>query len=113
MDESKQSTARTVVFLDTNALHYLALFVGFVRDNGFDADDIENESLSTRMSKEDDSGYRDSLQKGCTLVSFVLREDAQVEYSDFSVVELLCGRIRGAAIKSLARDKRRRECGRR
>lgn len=105
MDDSNRSTPRKVVLLDTNALHYLALFVGFARDNGFDAADIEDGALSTLMSKEDDSGYRRSLQKGHALISFIFREDAQVEYSQFTVVELLCGRIRGAAIMSLAREQ--------
>lgn len=101
---SGHPASRTVAFLDTNALHYLALFVGFVRDTGLDIDDVENGTLSKRMRQEHDPDYKRSLRKGHALVAFVIRDDVQVEYSHFSMVELLCGRIRGAAVMSLARE---------
>ena len=56
------------------------------------------------MRQENDPDYTRSLRKGHALVAFVLREDIQVEYSYFSMVELLCGRIRGAAVMGLARE---------
>ena len=101
---SGHPASRKVAFLDTNTLHYLALFVGFVRDTGLDIDDVENGTLSKLIRQENDPDYTRSLRKGYALVTFVLREDVQVEYSHFSMVELLCGRIRGAAVMSLARE---------
>lgn len=101
---SKQSSRREVVFLDTNTLHYLALFVTFACDNGFTVDDIIDGQLSIRMNQEDEAGYKEHLQKGRDVISFVLREDAQIEYSHVSVVELLCGRIKGAVITRLAKE---------
>ena len=102
---AEQSDSRVVVFVDTNVLHYLSLFIGFACDNRFGVDDMDaGTKLPTRMRQVDDPGYRSSLRKGHKFVSFVLREDAQIEYSHFSMVELLCGRIRGAAIESVARE---------
>ena len=101
---SKRSSRREVVFLDTNTLHYLALFVTFACDNGFTVKDIGSDGLRKRIDQEGEARYRKSLQRGHKLISFVLREDAQIEYSHFSVVELLCGRIKGAVITRLAKE---------
>ena len=101
---SERPTQREVVFLDTNALHYLTLFIGFARDNGFTVTDIGHENLAKRMDQEDEAGYRTSLWNGHKIVAFVIRTDAQIEFSHVSMVELLSGRIKGAAILNLARE---------
>ena len=102
---SKQSSRREVVFLDTNTLHYLALFIRFACDSGFTVNDIGNGRISHCIDQEDEAGYyRDSLGKGHDVVSFVLHKDAQIEYSHVSIVEMLCGRIRGAFIERLAKE---------
>ena len=96
-------TPRKVVFLDTNSVHYVDLFMHFARRNGFTADDIDEAKLLKRLQDERD-GYRDSLQKGHKIVSFVLREDAQMEFSQVTKIELLCGRVKGSVIESAARE---------
>lgn len=101
---SKQSSRREVVFLDTNTLHYLALFIRFACDSEFTVDDMDNGRLSDHIDQVDEAGYKESLRKGYDVVSFVLHEDAQIEYSNASMVELLCGRIRGAFIERLAKE---------
>lgn len=61
---SKQSSRREVVFLDTNTLHYLALFIRFACDSGFTVNDIGNGRISHCIDQEDEAGYyRDSLGK--------------------------------------------------
>lgn len=102
---SRQSSRREVVFLDTNTLHDLALFIRFAGDRGFTVNDIGNGRISHCIDQEDEAGYyKESLGKGHDVVSFVLRKDAQIEYSHVSMVELLCGRIRGAVIVRLAKE---------
>jgi len=101
---SKRSSRREVVFLDTNTLHYLALFIRFACDKRFAVDDIDSGGLWYCINQEGEARYKRSLQRGHKLISFVLREDAQIEYSHFSVVELLCGRIKGAVITRLAKE---------
>lgn len=100
----QQPPPRRVVFLDTNTLHYLALFVRYACDNGFTVDDIGNGEVSKRIKQEDEEGYRRSLLNGHDVVSFVLHEDAQIEYSHVSMVELLSGRTKGAVIVRLAKE---------
>lgn len=100
----QQPPPRRVVFLDTNTLHYLALFVRYTRDNGFTVKDISSGELRKRIDQEGETRYKKSLRRGHKLISFVLREDAQIEYSHVSMVELLCGRIRGAVIVRLAKE---------
>lgn len=101
---SERPTQREVVFLDTNALHYLSLFIGFARDNGFTVTDIGHENLARRIDQEDEAGYKISLWSGHKIVAFVIRTDAQIEFSHVSMVELLSGRIKGAAILNLAKE---------
>lgn len=100
----EQSSQRKVLFLDTNTLHYLSLFVRFACDNEFTVNDIDGDRLRCLIDQEREARYKKNLQKGHKLISFVLREDAQIEYSHLSVVELLCGRIKGAVIKCLAKE---------
>ena len=101
---SDRPIQREVVFLDTNALHYLSLFIGFARDNGFTVTDIGNENLARRIDQEDEPSYKISLWNGHKIVAFVIRTDAQIEFSHVSMVELLSGRIKGAAILNLAKE---------
>lgn len=101
---SERPTQREVVFLDTNAIHYLSLFIGFARDNGFTVTDIGHENLARRIDQEDEAGYKISLWSGHKIVAFVIRTDAQIEFSHVSMVELLSGRIKGAAILNLAKE---------
>ena len=70
---------RSVVYLDTNSLHYLDLFVRYVQDSGYTVNDIGSEALARQLEQVDEVGYRKSLQKGRRIISFVLQEDAQVE----------------------------------
>ena len=95
---------RTVVYLDTNSLHYLDLFMRFLRTNGLTVDNIGSEALSGQLEQVEEAGYRRGLRHGCRIVSFVLEKDAQVEFSQVSKIELLCGRVRGAVIANAARQ---------
>ena len=98
------SENRTVAYLDTNSLHYLDLFMGYVQESGFSVDDIGSEVLTRQLEQVGEIGYRRSLQNGCRIISFVLQEDAQVEFSQVSKIELLCGRVRGAVIANAAKQ---------
>ena len=68
----KRDDVRPVVYLDTNSLHYLDLFVRYVQDNGFTVDDIGSEALVKKLEQVDEVGYRQSLQKGRRIISFVV-----------------------------------------
>ena len=76
----------------------------YVQDNGFTVSDIGSEALVKQLEQVDEVGYRQRLQKGRRIISFVLQEDAQVEFSHVSKIELLGGRVRGAVIENAARE---------
>ena len=101
---TNRNDGRSVVYLDTNSLHYLDLFVRYVQDSGYTVNDIGSEALARQLEQVDEVGYRKSLQKGRRIISFVLQEDAQVEFSHISKIELLCGRVRGAVIENAAKE---------
>ena len=101
---TNRNDGRSVVYLDTNSLHYLDLFVRYVQDSGYTVNDIGSEALARQLEQVDEVGYRKSLQKGRRIISFVLQEDAQVEFSHISRIELLCGRVRGAVIENAAKE---------
>lgn len=95
---------RKVVYLDTNSLHYLDLFVRHVQNSHLTVNDIESQELARQFEQSEDIGYGKGLQKGHRIFSFVLRKDAQVEFSHVSKIELLCGRVRGAVIVNAAKQ---------
>ena len=73
---TKRNNVRSVVYLDTNSLHYLDLFVRYVQDNGFTVNKIGSEALDKQLEQVDAVGYRQRLQRGRRIISFVLQEDA-------------------------------------
>ena len=94
---------RLVVVLDTNSVHYLDLFMRAALERGITVENIENEALIGGLYTTD-RGYNKSLDKGKKIVSFILRKDVQIELSQVAKIELLCGRVRGAAIVSAAKE---------
>ena len=101
---TERNDGRSVVYLDTDSLHFLDLFMRYVQDGGVNLNEIESGALSEKLEQVDEIGYRKSLDKGRRIISFVLQQDAQVEFSYVSMVELLCGRVRGAVIENAARE---------
>ena len=61
---TKRNDVRSVVYLDTNSLHYLDLFVRYVQDSGFTVNNIGSEAFEKQLEQVDEVGYRQSLQKG-------------------------------------------------
>ena len=98
---------RQVVFLDTNALHYMHLYLThaykedlypFCPNDG--AADEARQHLRTVAS----GSLRGSLSKGLEAIVDLSRTDSQVEYSPVSELELIAGRARGRAIEKTARE---------
>ena len=94
---------RLVVGLDTNSMHYLELFMRASDEAGLGPQEIADDARFAVLQTTE-SGYNESLGKGRKIVSYFLREDAQVELSDVAKIELLSGRLRGAAILSAANE---------
>ena len=94
---------RKVLFLDTNSLHYMDLFVRFAERHDL-IGETEPCALQDPIDALPKGTYRDSIRSGCNIIAFALQEDALVEYSPVSKVELLSGRVKGAAIENAAKE---------
>ena len=94
---------RTVLFLDTNSVHYMDLFIRFAEKTGL-VGETERCALYDRISELADKNYKDSLRSGCNIVHFALQQDALLEYSPVSKIELISGRVKGAIIENAAKE---------
>ena len=109
-----------IVFLDTNVLHYIILYLNYAKNNDlfpWPPKDIRNTSSydegivqhaknymdnSNELNKE----IKNSLSKGLEVLKCVYKKrgDIQVHYAPLSEIELLIGRTRGHAIVSAAEE---------
>ena len=98
------TSLRKVVFLDTNVLHFVGLYLSRAKDRGlfpFGGDDAAAEKHLSDLTEAD---LAKSLRKGLNVVSSLRRENPRVEYSTASELELLVGRARGRAIEKAAAE---------
>ena len=99
------TSLRNVVFLDTNVLHFVGLYLSRAKDRRlfpFGGDDAGAEEYLNGMTEADLAG---SLGKGLRVVMLLRRDNARVEYSTASELELLAGRARGKAIEKAAAER--------
>ena len=98
---------RRVVFLDTNALHHVHLYLTHARSeslypfcpNGGNADEAKARLRTVTPKK-----LKESLDKGLKVIADLSTSDFQVEYSPVSELELIAGRARGRAIVAAAKE---------
>ena len=99
------TSLRKVVFLDTNVLHYVGLYLSRAKEHRlfpFGNDAAAAEDYLKTMTEVDLAG---SLGKGMRVVRSLLRDNPRVEYSRASELELLVGRARGKAIEKAAAER--------
>ena len=110
----------TIVFLDTNVLHYIILYLNYAKDHDifpWPLEDIQTiSSYNEHIAKntQDDinnscklnNEIKESLNKGLEVLKCIYKErdDIQVHYAPLSEIELLIGRTRGHAIVSAAKE---------
>ena len=97
------TSLRNVVYLDTNVLHFVGLYLSRAKERGlfpFGGDAAAAEEYLSGMTETDLAG---SLGKGLRVVISLRRDDPRVEYSTASELELLAGRARGKAIEKAGR----------
>ncbi len=96
------TSLRKVVFLDTNVLHFVSLYLSRAKQGGlfpFGGDEAAAEKYLSSMTEAD---LAKSLGKGLRVVMSLRRDNARVEYSTASELELLAGRAKGKAIEKAA-----------
>ena len=98
------TSLRKVVFLDTNVLHFVGLYLSRSKEHGlfpFGGDEAVAEKHLSSMAEPD---LAKSLGKGLRVVMSLRRDDPRVEYSTASELELLAGRAKGKAIEKAATE---------
>ena len=98
---------RQVVFLDTNALHYMHLYLTHACNESlypFCPNDGSGDEARQHLRTVESRNLRDSLRKGLDAIVDLSTTDSQVEYSPVSELELIAGRARGRAIEKTAQE---------
>ncbi len=98
---------RQVVFLDTNVLHYINLYLTLAKEKRlypFCPDGGSAADARGHLRNQTSKSLRNSLRKGLNAVAALSTRDFQVEYSPVSELELIAGRTRGRAIEKAAKE---------
>lgn len=99
---------RKIAFLDTNALHYVSLYLMLAEQKGMYPFSSNVDTASTEacecLDGMDDKNNIKSLKKGLWIIERVSKEDLQIEYSPVSELELMAGRAKGRAIERAANE---------
>jgi hypothetical protein len=98
------TSLRKVVFLDTNVLHFVGLYLSRAKERGlfpFGGDEAVAEKYLSSMAEAD---LAKSLSKGLRVVMSLRRDNPRVEYSTVSELELIAGKARGEAIEKAAAE---------
>ena len=102
-------TYRQLLMLDTNAVHYVRLYLEFAHTNALPPFGTAMDDVPTIIDGlvPTSKNTRDSLKKGWKLVDYLRpRSDAgdTIQYSPVAQVELVSGRLRGEAILDAASE---------
>lgn len=98
---------RRVVFLDTNTLHHMHLYLTHASNESlypFCPNDGTADEAKARLRTLTPKKLRESLGKGLEVIAELSASDFQVEYSPVSELELIAGRARGRAIETAAKE---------
>lgn len=100
--------ARPVVaFLDTNALHFIHLYLTFAEEQSlypFAPEEAAIAEAEEHLGREHGGELRKRLKQGLDIVASLARSDVRIEYSPVSELELMAGRARGRAVENAAKE---------
>ena len=107
---SEQQEWEKVAFLDTNALHYIGLYLTYAKDKNlfpFDPEGIQGkktDAINSVDSIAEAEQLKRRLKEGLQTADFLLTQGVKIQYAPVSELELLNGRIRGKAVLSMAEE---------
>ena len=93
----------TVVYLDTNTLHYIQLCLNIVAQKKLRLP-IDDGEFTASVEELSDKEYRKACRRGFYTLKHFQENQWSGRYSPFSEVELQVGRIKGRAFESIARE---------
>lgn len=101
----KESENQKVAYLDTNTLHYIALYLNYAKNNNlYPLSEQTKCTALDYLDQSSDKELRKSLRRGLHTICYMSNHDLQIEYSIASEIELLFGRARGKAIENAAQE---------
>ncbi len=98
------TSLRKVVFLDTNVLHFVGLYLTRAKVRRLFPFGGDEATAKKHLSGMPEADLAKSLGKGLWVVTWLRRDNPHVEYSTASELELLVGRARGRAIEKAAAE---------
>ena len=106
MSDTHNAPYRPVIVLDTNAVHYAKLALTFSIKNGVDIETTDWPAFKKRLeSAKLGQKAVEKYKNGYWVIRYVRKlttESAEVYFSPITGLELLCGSLRGEAIKRAA-----------
>ena len=102
-------TVPQVVFLDTNTLHYVGIYLKYAKRKGLFPWHTQT-SVSTKdpsrgvLDRLTEKDLKSSLKRGLETVTFLATHDVEVQYSSISELELITARSKGKAVLSAAKE---------
>jgi len=105
---NKGNDLEPVAILDTNSLHYIGVYFAHSRKHGYPGiHEVKKTKLKRRLEIEEikenhNEKYIETVRKGSGVIDFLRSENVRVEYSSISELELILGRVRGAALITAA-----------
>ena len=105
----EEQTFRKVVFLDTNTLHCIGIYLEYAKESNlfpWHSEDIEKEKDEAKehVNNLTEAGFKKSLKQGLEAVYWLSTKEVQVQYEHVSELELLVARTKGKAIVSAANE---------
>lgn len=97
---SRQPELQKVAFVDTNVLHFLDLYLQFAKSEGlypWCPDGTLDDATEAVKLFESDEPHKEALRRGLAVVSRLLSEQIDVQYSAVSELELINTRAEGLA----------------
>ena len=104
-----EADRKVVVFLDTNALHFIHLYLARAEGEGlypFGAGEYTIAKAREHLGNVRDNNLKEGLAQGLDIVAGLAgpEVDVRVEYSPVSELELMVGRAKGRAIVNAAKE---------
>ena len=93
-----------VVFLDTNTLHYIGVYLNWAKVGARYPQDVEKDVAIKNIEELAEADLTQTLKRGMQTLSVLSINDVQVQYAPLSELELLTARTKGMAIVSAAQE---------
>lgn len=107
---NQRDNSQKMAFLDTNTLHYMGIYLAhsnkYEYPNIYEdkRSDLERRLKANKERENSNDAYIKSVRQGFGVIDFLRAGNIRVEYSPISELELVSGRIKGAAILAAAQE---------